>query len=160
MSILGSITGVYSGYLSDIFCDKTVMLVGAFINVFAFIMMTFSSSPLLYLIAISGCSIDRVLLEACSKVLIGDYIEFLKGRESIQYFHYYLVNMGSAIGPYVGLIGGLSAQKETFLLTTAVYFYLWDCITTLLLPSTGLKKPQSINYPINFQNTLKTIIVH
>ncbi|EMX6285279.1 MFS transporter [Providencia rettgeri] len=159
-SILGSITGVYSGYLSDIFCRRTVMLVGGLISVLAFIMMAFSSSPLLYFLAISGISIGRALLEACSKALIGDYIESPKGRESIQYFRYYLVNIGAAIGPYVGLVGGLSAQKETFLLTATVYFIYGIALRLYLLPSNELKKTQSTNYPINFQNTLKTIVVH
>ncbi|QXX85165.1 MFS transporter (plasmid) [Providencia sp. R33] len=159
-SILGSITGVYSGYLSDIFCRRTVMLVGVIISVFSFVMMAFSSSPLLYLIAISGISIGRALLEACSKALIGDYIESPKGRESIQYFRYYLVNIGAAIGPYVGLMGGLSAQKETFLLTAIVYFVYGIALRRYLLPATELKKSQSIDYPISFSNTLKTIIVH
>lgn len=159
-SILGSITGVYSGYLSDIFCRRTVMLAGVIISILAFIMMAFSSSPILYLIAISGTSIGRALLEACSKALIGDYIESTKDRESIQYFRYYIVNIGAAIGPYVGLIGGLSAQKETFLLTAVVYFVYGIALRLYLLPAIELKKQQSIYYLISFKDTVKIIIVH
>ncbi len=79
-SILGSVTGIYTGYLSDIFCRRTVMLIGVMISIISFIMMSFSSSPILYLIAISGISIGRALLEACSKALIGDYIDSPKER--------------------------------------------------------------------------------
>lgn len=107
--------------------------------------MAFSSSPLLYLLAISGISIGRALLEACSKVLIGDYIEYIKDRESVQYFRYYIVNIGAAIGPYVGLMGGLSAQKETFLLTAFIYISYGIALRLYLLPAVELKK---LNLPI------------
>ncbi|TNH45064.1 MFS transporter [Photorhabdus luminescens] len=159
-SILGSVTGIYTGYLSDIFCRRTIMLIGVVISIISFIMMSFSSSPILYLIAISGISIGRALLEACSKALIGDYIDSPKERESIQYYRYYLVNVGAAIGPYIGLASGLSAQRETFLITAIVYFIYGIMLRVFLLSSKKEEKIKKVSNDISFAKTLSIIISH
>lgn len=159
-SILGSVTGIYTGYLSDIFCRRTIMLIGVMISIISFIMMSFSSSPILYLIAISGISIGRALLEACSKALIGDYIDSPKERESIQYYRYYLVNVGAAIGPYIGLASGLSAQRETFLITAIVYFVYGIMLRVFLLSSKKDEKIKKVSNEISFTKTLNIIISH
>ncbi len=159
-SILGSVTGIYTGYLSDIFCRRTIMLIGVMISIISFIMMSFSSSPILYLIAISGISIGRALLEACSKALIGDYIDSPKERESIQYYRYYLVNVGAAIGPYIGLVSGLSAQRETFLITAIVYFVYGIMLRVFLLSSKKEEKIIKVSNDISFTKTLNIIISH
>ncbi len=159
-SILGSVTGIYTGYLSDIFCRRTIMLIGVMISIISFIMISFSSSPILYLIAISGISIGRALLEACSKALIGDYIDSPKERESIQYYRYYLVNVGAAIGPYIGLASGLSAQRETFLITAIVYFVYGIMLRVLLLSSKKEEKIKKASNEISFTKTLNIIISH
>ncbi len=159
-SILGSVTGIYTGYLSDIFCRRTIMLIGVMISIISFIMMSFSSSPILYLIAISGISIGRALLEACSKALIGDYIDSPKERESIQYYRYYLVNVGAAIGPYIGLASGLSAQRETFLITAIVYFVYGIMLRVFLLSSKKEEKIKEVSNDISFTKTLNIIISH
>ncbi|WP_391528269.1 MFS transporter [Photorhabdus akhurstii] len=159
-SILGSVTGIYTGYLSDIFCRRTIMLIGVMISIISFIMMSFSSSPILYLIAISGISIGRALLEACSKALIGDYIDSPKERESIQYYRYYLVNVGAAIGPYIGLVSGLSAQRETFLITALVYFVYGIMLRVFLLSSKKDEKIKKVSNDISFTKTLNIIISH
>ncbi len=159
-SILGSVTGIYTGYLSDIFCRRTIMLIGVMISIISFIMMSFSSSPILYLIAISGISIGRALLEACSKALIGDYIDSPKERESIQYYRYYLVNVGAAIGPYIGLASGLSAQRETFLITAIVYFVYGIMLRVFLLSSKKEEKIKKVSNDISFTKTLNIIISH
>ncbi len=159
-SILGSVTGIYTGYLSDIFCRRTIMLIGVMISIISFIMMSFSSSPILYLIAISGISIGRALLEACSKALIGDYIDSPKERESIQYYRYYLVNVGAAIGPYIGLVSGLSAQRETFLITAIVYFVYGIMLRVFLLSSKKDEKIKKVSNEISFTKTLNIIISH
>ncbi len=159
-SILGSVTGIYTGYLSDIFCRRTIMLIGVMISIISFIMMSFSSSPILYLIAISGISIGRALLEACSKALIGDYIDSPKERESIQYYRYYLVNVGAAIGPYIGLASGLSAQRETFLITAIVYFVYGIMLRVFLLSSKKEEKIKKVSNEISFTKTLNIIISH
>ncbi len=159
-SILGSVTGIYTGYLSDIFCRRTIMLIGVMISIISFIMMSFSSSPILYLIAISGISIGRALLEACSKALIGDYIDSPKERESVQYYRYYLVNVGAAIGPYIGLASGLSAQRETFLIIAIVYFVYGIMLRVFLLSSKKEEKIKKVSNDISFTKTLSIIISH
>ncbi len=159
-SILGSVTGIYTGYLSDIFCRRTIMLIGVMISIISFIMISFSSSPILYLISISGISIGRALLEACSKALIGDYINSPKERESIQYYRYYLVNVGAAIGPYIGLASGLSAQRETFLITAIVYFVYGIMLRVFLLSSKKEEKIKKVSNDISFTKTLNIIISH
>ncbi len=159
-SILGSVTGIYTGYLSDIFCRRTVMLIGVMISIISFIMMSFSSSPILYLIAISGISIGRALLEACSKALIGDYIDSPKERESIQYYRYYLINVGAAIGPYIGLASGLSAQRETFLITAIVYFVYGIMLRVFLLSAKKEEKIKKVSNDISFTKTLNIITSH
>ncbi len=159
-SILGSVTGIYTGYLSDVFCRRTIMLIGVMISIISFIMMSFSSSPILYLISISGISIGRALLEACSKALIGDYIDSPKERESIQYYRYYLVNVGAAIGPYIGLASGLSAQRETFLITAIVYFVYGIMLRVFLLSSKKEGKIKKVSNDISFTKTLNIIISH
>ncbi|MCT8351758.1 MFS transporter [Photorhabdus kayaii] len=81
-------------------------------------------------------------------------------RESIQYYRYYLVNVGAAIGPYIGLASGLSAQRETFLITAIVYFVYGIILRVFLLSSKKEEKIKKFSNDISFTKTLNIIISH
>lgn len=164
-SILGSVTGVYSGYLSDVFRRRTVLLAGAGLSIGAFGLLAYATSLPGYTLAIAGINIGRALLEASSKALIGDHIDSPQARESAQYFRYFLINVGSAAGPYLGLVGGLSAQEHTFLLTAFIYA-VYAVLLRLFIPESATRVLPELSavaqkgQRISFRETLRTIARH
>lgn len=159
-SVLGSATGVYSGYLSDVFRRRTIMLIGAGISAGSFALLAYADALWVYATAISGINIGRALLEASSKALVGDHIVSAQVRESAQYFRYFLVNVGSAVGPYIGLVMGLSAQQPTFLITGCIYG-LFAVLLRLYIPdSPATSSAHGAKARISFAETLHAILHH
>jgi len=124
-SAVGSaLLGFYVGNLSDRLGRKPLMLIGGLLGVVAFLAMAFANSLWIYVISILLSASSRALWEPASKGLIGDVIPNPMDREMVLQFSYFLINIGAALGPLLGIWFGLSAQQETFLVTASAYFIL------------------------------------
>ncbi|EAV3944761.1 MFS transporter [Salmonella enterica] len=121
-TLCGAVSGVYTGWLSDRFGRKRLILCGTTLSALAFILLSYGNRPTLYAVGIAGVSIGCALLESSCKALIGDRITDKSSRELALYCRYYAINVGAALGPLFGVTLGLASRSPTFLLTAAVYF--------------------------------------
>ncbi len=95
-------------------------------------------------------SIGCALLESSCKALIGDRVEDRRSRELALYCRYFLINLGAALGPLIGLTLGVAAQAGTFLVTALVYFcyglLLWRLLHHLELKRRSLAPRSSTGF--------------
>ncbi|MFV8782084.1 MDR family MFS transporter [Microbulbifer sp. SA54] len=126
LSAVGAaLLGFYVGALSDRFGRRNVLLLGTGINSCAFALMAFAETLPYFVVAIVLCSVGRAIWEPPAGALFGDLISNISTRELALQFRYFLVNVGAALGPIVGVWAGLSAQQSTFGLTALSYVLLF-----------------------------------
>ncbi|MDC9605575.1 MDR family MFS transporter [Xenorhabdus griffiniae] len=142
--IFGAISGVYTGWLSDRFGRKRLILCGTTLSALAFVLLSYGNNPALYGIGIAGVSIGCALLESSCKALIGDRINDKASRELALYCRYYAINAGAAVGPLFGVTLGVDKQGLTFLITASIYFIygllLWRSLHYTVWRSTTPKQ--------------------
>ena len=117
--------GFYVGNLSDRFGRRNILLLGTGINAVAFAMMAVADSLFGFVLAIVLCSVGRAIWEPPAGALFGDLISDVSSRELALQFRYFLINVGAALGPIVGVWVGISAQQSTFGLTSLSYVCLF-----------------------------------
>ncbi|AJQ96033.1 arabinose efflux permease [Gynuella sunshinyii YC6258] len=123
-SLSGTTIGLWIGHLSDRIGRSKIILAGCGLGVLAFLAMATAEHVYSYIFGIMATGISRAMLEPPGKALISDAIEDIPVRELAFHLRYYLLNLGAAAGPVVGLTFGLVGQQQTFLLT-AVSFVLY-----------------------------------
>ncbi|MET1254424.1 MDR family MFS transporter [Aliikangiella maris] len=119
-----SLVGFYVGSLTDRIGRRSTILISGIIGFIAFCLLAFANSLWLYIVAITLSSLSRALWDSPSKALIGDLLKKAETREMALQLSYFMTNVGVAIGPLIGILLGLSAQKETFLFTATAYLIL------------------------------------
>ncbi len=148
----GTVLGFWIGHLSDRIGRKRIMLIGGGLNIVGFGMMASADSVALYTAAVVLCGIARGFIEAPGKALISDALPDSASREMAFHVRYFMLNVGAAIGPLLGLKLGLTAQQETFWITSLTYFIycaalIWSFKRILTSTKTTLKVD-------NFRETL------
>lgn len=126
-SILGSaflasaLIGLYAGNLSDRFGRQPVMLAGCAGAVAAYVALATGSTVAAYSVGAFLAGLSRSILEAPGKAIIADCIDNQSRRDVAFHVRYFLINVGAAIGPLLGLAFGLSARQPTFWITAGAY---------------------------------------
>ncbi|AQQ69406.1 MFS transporter [Microbulbifer agarilyticus] len=124
-AMCAAILGFYTGALSDRFGRKLLLLCGTFINVIAFAFLAFADSVMAFAVAITLSAVGRSVWEPPAMAMFGDLIPDTKARELAMQFRYFLINVGSALGPIIGVWIGLSGQQTTFGITAFSYLSLF-----------------------------------
>ncbi|WP_346839406.1 MFS transporter [Microbulbifer sp. SAOS-129_SWC] len=119
-----AVLGFFVGALSDRYGRRNVLLAGTGINTFAFALLAVAQSLPTFIAAMTLCAIGRAVWEPPANALIGDLVPDLASRELALQLRYFLVNVGAALGPIIGVWAGLSAQQSTFGLTALSYLLL------------------------------------
>lgn len=126
-SILGTaflssaFVGFYSGNLSDRFGRQPVMLAGCAGAVVAYATLAVAPTVAAYAVGAFFAGFSRAVLDAPGKAVIADYIDQQRTRDMAFHARYFLINVGGALGPLLGLAFGLSARQNTFWVTAAAY---------------------------------------
>ncbi|MUK49333.1 MDR family MFS transporter [Aliivibrio fischeri] len=120
-AVVGSFTGLYSGWLSDKFGRKWVMIWGCIIAAFSYAGIGIATSIFQLFILVGMCGLMRPMIEAPAKAVIGDNLDDEKDRELALNVRYFLINVGGAIGPLIGITLGLTHPKVLFLITGVTY---------------------------------------
>jgi len=137
-TIFGAVSGVYTGWLSDRYGRRKVIVSGALLSALSFGLLSLAKSPVSFGLGIAGVSVGCMLLESSCKALIGDRIKDKVSRELAFYCRYYAINIGAAIGPLFGITIGIAAQSTTFLLTASIYL-IYGALLWYVLPITSVK---------------------
>ncbi|MFV0488738.1 MAG: MDR family MFS transporter [Vibrio fluvialis] len=155
-AVVGAVTGLYSGYLSDKFGRKWVMVAGALAASVAYTGIGLANQIWHFYVLIILAGLMRPMIEAPAKAVLGDNLSNLKDRELAMNIRYFLLNLGGAIGPLIGITLGLVHPQVLFIATGITYliYALW------LLMAIERKghhvKPDTSLLP-NFARTLRVI---
>ena len=126
-AVVGAITGLYSGYLSDKFGRKWVMVAGALIASLAYTGIGVANQIWHFYVLVILAGLMRPMIEAPAKAVLGDNLSNLKDRELAMNVRYFLLNLGGAIGPLIGITLGLAHPQVLFIATGITYliYALW-----------------------------------
>jgi len=123
-AMASAVLGFYVGALSDRCGRRSILILGTAINAFAFLVLSVAETLTAFVVSITLCSVGRAIWEPPSSALFGDLIPDKHARELALQFRYFLINVGAALGPMVGVWVGISAQQSTFGLTALSYLLL------------------------------------
>lgn len=155
-ALVGSLTGLYSGYLSDKFGRKKIMVSGSLLAslTYAGIGMADQLWQFYVLIIITG--LMRPMIEGPAKAVLGDNLSDAKDRELALNIRYFLLNLGGAVGPLIGITLALDAPQQLFVATGMTYgvYALW---LQLGLERRGRPNQNSEQALPDFRKTLRII---
>lgn len=141
----GTLLGFFAGNLSDRIGRKNIMVFGGLLNITGFCLMAIADTINMYIWATLFCGIARAFLEPPGKALISDATDNQQVREFAFHARYFMLNVGAAIGPIVGLYFGLTAQQETFWLTASAYVLYSAAIIVVVKHRPGVRPANAEN---------------
>lgn len=126
-ALIGSLVGVYSGYLSDKFGRKWLMIIGCVLGFVAYSGIALASEMWHFHLLILLTGLMRPMIDGPAKAVIGDSLHDLKDRELALNLRYFLLNIGGAVGPLMGVTLALAQPQSLFLITgfTHLFYAFW-----------------------------------
>ncbi|EDK30812.1 Permease of the major facilitator superfamily protein [Vibrionales bacterium SWAT-3] len=120
-AVVGAGTGLYSGYLSDKLGRKWVMVLGSWIASISYTGIALASEVWQFYVLIMMTGLMRPMIEAPAKAVIGDNLKDSKDRELALNIRYFLLNLGGALGPLIGITLALSQPQNLFFVAGGTY---------------------------------------
>ena len=148
-ALVGALTGLYSGYFSDKFGRKWVMVSGSIIAAFAYGGIALADQIWHFYLLILATGLMRPMIEAPAKAVLGDNLSDEKDRELALNVRYFLLNLGGAIGPLIGVTLALAEPQKLFFVAGATYliYALWLFLGIERSQSGGARiRPQTPNF--------------
>ncbi len=123
-ALISVLVGFIGGTLSDHFGRKAVMYTSGVLYIISFSLLANVNSIAGYSVVITLCSIATEIWRPSTSALIGDIIDDKQTRELAMQALYFMVNVGSAIGPMIGFWLGLAGESSTFYITAGAFAIL------------------------------------
>lgn len=120
-ALVSTVVGFYGGWLSDKFGRRLILLLGCLISLLCYALIGISHHLLPLGLAVVGSGLSSGMIDAPGKALLADSLESPKARELALHLRYFLLNLGAALGPLLGVTLGISARQQTFLLLAGCY---------------------------------------
>lgn len=157
-AFIGSSTGLYSGYLSDKFGRKWLMVAGCFIAFFAYCGIALATEMWHFHLLVLLTGLMHPMIDGPAKAVLGDSLADLKDRELALNTRYFLLNIGGAVGPLIGVTLALADPQSLFLVTgiTHLVYAFWIMFGIERKSHKADKGKESSVLP-NFRQTLKVI---
>ncbi len=121
---LSTLVSFYGGWLSDRFGRRSILLAGCLVAMICFALLGFSHAVFWLGVGVMGSGLSSGLIDAPGKALMADSLASAKARELALHLRYFLLNLGAALGPLLGVTLGINAQQETFLFLVVSYLLL------------------------------------
>jgi len=121
ISVLVSFVG---SALSDRIGRHQLMYASGILYIISFSLLAEVDSITGYSLVITLCSIATALWRPLTSALIGDIINDKGTRELAMQSLYFVVNVGCAVGPMLGLWMGLTGEQSSFYITAAAFAFL------------------------------------
>ncbi|MGR5556630.1 MDR family MFS transporter [Vibrio fortis] len=155
-AVVGAGTGLYSGYLSDKLGRKWVMVLGSWIASISYTGIALASEVWQFYVLIMMTGLMRPMIEAPAKAVIGDNLSDLKDRELALNIRYFLLNLGGALGPLIGITLALSQPQNLFFVAGGTYVVYGFWLLLGIERKGTFTKPDPSQLP-NFSATLNVI---
>ncbi|MDA0153471.1 MFS transporter [Vibrio sp. Makdt] len=155
-AVVGAGTGLYSGYLSDKLGRKWVMVLGSWIASISYTGIALASEVWQFYVLIMMTGLMRPMIEAPAKAVIGDNLKDSKDRELALNIRYFLLNLGGALGPLIGITLALSQPQNLFFVAGGTYVVYGFWLLLGIERKGTFTKPDPSQLP-NFGATLNVI---
>ena len=155
-AVVGAGTGLYSGYLSDKLGRKWVMVLGSWIASISYTGIALASEVWQFYVLIMMTGLMRPMIEAPAKAVIGDNLKDSKDRELALNIRYFLLNLGGALGPLIGITLALSQPQNLFFVAGGTYVAYGFWLLLGIERKGTFTKPDPSQLP-NFAATLNVI---
>ena len=157
ISVLVSFVG---SALSDRIGRHQLMYASGILYIVSFSLLAEVNSIAGYALVITLCSIATALWRPLTSALIGDIIDDKGTRELAMQSLYFIVNVGCAVGPMLGLWLGLTGEQSSFYITAAAFAFLlvllwWGFHQHSKFDAKSLKANQSTTSEVHTQPTSK-----
>lgn len=110
--------------LSDRIGRQKLMYATGVLYIVSFTLLANVNTVLGFVIVITLCSIATALWRPLTSALIGDLIADSSVRELAMQSMYFIVNVGCAVGPMLGVWLGLTGEQSSFYITTVAFALL------------------------------------
>ncbi|TPH18068.1 MDR family MFS transporter [Litorilituus lipolyticus] len=151
VSVLISFVG---SALSDRIGRKKLMYFSGLLYIISFSLLAEIDHIEGYIIVITLCSIATALWRPLISALIGDMIDDSKTRELAMQSLYFVVNVGCAVGPMLGVWMGLTGEQSSFYITAMAFVFLLCLLSWgfhqhekkegILVTNNNAKKPEAL----------------
>lgn len=157
-ALIGSSAGLYSGYLSDKFGRKWLMVTGCVIAFIAYSGIALATQMWHFYILVLLTGLMHPLIDGPAKAVIGDSLADLKDRELALNTRYFVLNIGGAVGPLIGVTLALANPQSLFLITGLTHLvYAFWIMFGIERKSRGEQPNKDTSILPNFRQTLKVI---
>lgn len=120
-ALAGSSFSFFVGNASDRFGRRVVLVAGTLTSATSYALLAIASQLPLFIFCVLLAGAGWALLEPPSKAMMSDDLSDPKSREMAFNLRYFMLNVGAALGPLVGIALGLTGQQPTFLLLALSY---------------------------------------
>jgi len=156
-AIIAVLVSFIGSSLSDRFGRNQLMYASGVLYIISFSLLAQVNSISGYAVVITLCSIATALWRPLTSALIGDIIDDSKTRELAMQALYFVVNVGCAVGPMLGVWLGLTGEQSSFGITAVAFALL------LILLHWGFKNHQqthkaksaSVDNNVNANNSVE-----
>ncbi|MDP4983702.1 MFS transporter [Pseudoalteromonas tunicata] len=123
-----AIISVFTSFIGSSLSDKVgrhrLMYVTGVLYVVSFSLLASVNTVAGYVVVMTLCSIATALWRPLTSAAIGDLITDAKTRELAMQSLYFIVNVGCAVGPLLGVWLGLTGEQSSFYITAAAFALL------------------------------------
>lgn len=153
--LFGTIGGFFGSLLSDKVGRYPILMISITTYSLVFLLYIFADSVIAFFILNALNGLCRSVFEPTIRALLSD-VTPEEQRASAFSLRYYATNVGSAIGPIIGVYLGSSGSTSPFLITSITYT-VYGLLLWHILKKFGFNKMTSDSSSISFGNTLKVI---
>ena len=155
-ALISVFIGFIGGALSDRFGRHQLMFASGIMYVASFCLLAEVDTVFGFIVVITSCSIAKAIWDPPTSALIADIVPDSKTRELALQSRYFIVNVGAAIGPMVGVWFGLTGQQSSFYITAGAFATLLVMLQ-LAFKYHGQIRTSSAKAPTRFKQTLSIL---
>ena len=150
-AMASAVFSLYVGYVSDRLGRKGVVVCACLAYVLAFTMLAMAQTAWLFAAGAVLVGLSRSSLEPPARALISDLITDPPVRQLAHHVRYYMINVGAALGPLVGVALGFTGKQSAFWLV-GTSFLFWGAAFVWVFRR--VRSEELRQTPYNFRQTL------
>lgn len=122
--LVSIICSIYAGIISDRVGRKLILITTLSILLTSTVFLIFIQSFFFYLILLYSVALGKGVIDTIFKAIISDEVQDTEARKHAFYFLYYAINIGGAIGPFLGVSFELVYPSSTFIVISLTLLVL------------------------------------